>query len=600
MKKLIKPNSHKKAFDVNWLRNLTPTRKIFRFNWLMNIRLSIKLIACFIIVSLFIGAVGYSGLTSLSEINFNAEKLYSANVIGTNYIRTINENLDEVSSDLMYIAYSKDTDNLGRRLTNIDLLELENNKLMLEYEQIISLDKGRELFGQFKQNLDNYKSEMKKIIALVNNSQYDEAVAAFTAVEESKKAAYNVLDKLVDFNTQMADNTYKINNSIYKKSVNFTLIMTIVGFSVAILFGVIISTIISRQIRKVMLFAEALGNGDLTKSININTKDEIGILAKALNKAGENTRQLISDIIAGAGDISAMSEELAATVEEVSSSVESINQSTVEISRGAEELSASTEEITASIEEVNSSTAELATNAEDTDSASKDIQSRAVQIRNRGNQSMESAKSIYDEKQTNVLKAIEDGKIVEEIKLMADIISSIAAQTNLLSLNAAIEAARAGEQGKGFAVVANEVRHLAEQSSQTVVNIHNVIAQVQTAFDNLSQNTKEILDFIDNTVEPDYKIFVDMGIQYEKDAHYINVMADKISEASRLMSASIEQVSSAIQNVSATAEQTSTGTEGISDSVKDTAIAIEEIAKSTQNQAELAKKLNDMVKKFRI
>jgi len=116
----------------------------------------------------------------------------------------------------------------------------------------------------------------------------------------------------------------------------------------------------------------------------------------------------------------------------------------------------------------------------------------------------------------------------------------------------------------------------------------------------LSQNTKEILDFIDNTVEPDYKIFVDMGIQYEKDAHYINVMADKISEASRLMSASIEQVSSAIQNVSATAEQTSTGTEGISDSVKDTAIAIEEIAKSTQNQAELAKKLNDMVKKFRI
>ncbi|HYF82422.1 MAG TPA: methyl-accepting chemotaxis protein [Clostridia bacterium] len=568
--------------------------------YFLNLKLSQKLVASFIFVCLFIGIVGYSGLANMSRINSNAESLYNENFIGTNSIRTIKENLDEVYTDFLYIVYVRDSDILVKRFTNIDLLKLENDKLMQEFEKTNSIIKGKELFDQFKTDLQDYRSIQEEIISLVKNNQYEEAAAAFTKVTESKTKTYEVLDKLVDLNTQMAANTYIINNSIYKNSINFILVTTVIGFSVAILFGLIISTVISRQLRKVMLFAEAIGNGDLTKSININTKDEIGALAKALNKAGENTRQLISDIIAGAGDISTLSEELSATVEEVSSTMESISESTGEISKGAEELSAATEEITATIEEVSAATAELSNNATDADSSSNEIQIRAAQIKEKGSRSMESVRSIYDVKQANVLRAIEDGKVVENIKVMADIISDISAQTNMLSLNAAIEAARAGEQGKGFAVVANEVRHLAEQSSQTVVNIQNVTIQVKTAFDNLSQNTREILDFIENTVDPDYKAFVGMGIQYEEDALYIHGMANKISSASKLMSESMEQIDSAIQNVSATAQQTSAGTDSIADSLKDTAVAIEEIAKSTQNQAVLAKKLNNMVEKFKI
>lgn len=600
MLKLKRPLIKKRTPYTNPTGNVKPSKNKADFKQFINIKLSTKLIASFIIVSLFIAAVGYTGLSSMAEINNNAEKLYNENIIGTNYIRTINDDLDEINSNLMLAVYTRDAGNLGRQLTSIDLMDNEIATLLLQYEKIVNTDKGKELFNEFKQCLNDYSSLKKEIIALVKDSRYDEAAAIFHKVTDAKTATNKVLLKLVNFNTQIADNSQRINNLIYENSAKYALIITTAGFLAALFFGIVISTSISRQLKKVMLFAESISSGDLTKSINIKSRDEIGILAGALNKAMENTRQLISEIITGASAVSTASDELAATVEEVSSSIESISKATLEISGGAEQLSASTEEITASIEEVNASTGELAGNASDADSASRDIASRAVQIKDKGSRSIESSKAIFSEKQSDILKAIEDGKVVQEIKIMADIISSIAAQTNMLSLNAAIEAARAGEQGKGFAVVANEVRQLAEQSSQTVTNIHNVVAQVQTAFDNLSQSAREILNFIENTVEPDYQLMADMGAQYEKDAQYINQMANKISEAAGMMSETIEQVSSAVQNVSATAEQTSAGTEGISESIKDTAAAVEEIAASAQNQAELAKKLNDMVKHFKI
>ncbi len=199
-----------------------------------------------------------------------------------------------------------------------------------------------------------------------------------------------------------------------------------------------------------------------------------------------------------------------------------------------------------------------------------------------------------------MLKAIEDGKVVNNIKVMADTIASISEQTNLLALNAAIEAARAGEQGKGFAVVAEEVRKLAEQSSQAVANIQETIVNVQNAFDNLSNNGNEILLFVNENVNPKFKEFGNMGNSYYTDSDFVSKMSEEIASMSEELTATAGQVTEAVRGMSETTQKSSENIERIKISVDETSKAIEQIATTAQSQAEFALNLNDIVNKFKI
>ena len=192
-----------------------------------------------------------------------------------------------------------------------------------------------------------------------------------------------------------------------------------------------------------------------------------------------------------------------------------------------------------------------------------------------------------------MLMAIEEGKVVDNIKVMADTIASISEQTNLLALNAAIEAARAGEQGKGFSVVAEEVRKLAEQSSQAVTGIQDTIIKVQDAFKNLSKNGSEVLKFINENVHQQFDYFGGIGNQYYNDSDFVSRMSEEIT-------ATIGQVSEAVQNMSETAQESSENAETIKTSIHETTKAVEQVALTAQNQAELAQKLNEMVHKFKL
>ena len=352
------------------------------------------------------------------------------------------------------------------------------------------------------------------------------------------------VDQLISDN-EKATKELNSNNIAQFNKVRITIIIYIV---VAILLIILISSIVDKNImkslNKIKDKANKLALYDFSEPIAITSMDEFGQAATALNIAQENIKGLVKEIMNHASDMSASSEELLAT----------------------------TQEITASIQEVNSSMEELSSKAMEGSGNAEQIKERAGKVQIYAKNALEKSKSIYEEKEKNILKAIEDGKVVDEIKVMADGIAAIAEQTKLLALNAAIEAARAGEQGRGFAVVADEVRKLAEQSAETVNTIQSTIIKVETAFKNLSVNSSDVLKFIIENIKPVLEEYSKSGRQYGEDGEFISAMSEEIASMSEEVEAIVSEVGKAAENQ----------------------------AQTSQVQAELAQKLNELVLKFKI
>ncbi|SHJ53111.1 methyl-accepting chemotaxis sensory transducer with Cache sensor [Hathewaya proteolytica DSM 3090] len=365
----------------------------------------------------------------------------------------------------------------------------------------------------------------------------------------------------------------------------------------------IIITIIFKPFKQIVRDLEKFAEGDFTNErLKKPSKrnDEIGKINNSLHKVQAQLTKVIAEILDNSQSISALSEELAATVDELSSRAESINNSVVTITGGMEEASVAADEISSSIEEVDASVNELSSKAMIGHDNSNQFKKRAINVKNSSEEAIRGSKKIYEEKRKHMERAIEEGKVVDSIKVMADTIASIASQTNLLALNAAIEAARAGDQGRGFAVVAEEVRKLAEQSSEAVTNIQETIVKVQGAFKISIDTGSDILDFINNEVNEQFDSYGETGNQYYNDANFVAEMSEELADMSKQITLAVGQASEFVQRMALNSKETSGKAEYIRESMKETTKAIGQVSVAVQNQAELAQHLNEMVQKFKI
>lgn len=568
--------------------------------WFNNLKIAPKIVLLFIIVSLFIGIVGTMGINSMGKINDNSLRMYNYNLNSVLKITNADSNFSNIRTDLIKLVYEKDESEINELENEINTLFSKNDELLDYYEKNLMDESEKEGVDKIQANRKIYKEGASKVIEYAKVMDYIGAAKSLSEISKARTEIQAGFDQIIDMNNDEAENANSENLRTFNVSKIVAIVVTIVGFILAVILGSLISLSISKKLAKVVEFAKALGEGDLTKDIEVDSKDEIGILTMELNNAKDNVKTLISEIINGSSEISAGSEELSATTEEVSSKMEVVNEATNQISKGIQDLSATTEEVSASAEEIGATTNELANKSNEAFRAVDQIKQRAEKIKQRAEKNINDGNIIFNENKNNILKAIADGKVVEEVKIMADSIGAIAEQTNLLALNAAIEAARAGEKGKGFAVVAEEVRKLAEQSGDAVNGIQSMVKQVQDAFENLSKSGQDFLVYMEASVRPNYDLLLETGIQYEKDAEQINNITKEISISANQINEVIEQVNRAIQNVSATAEESANSTDDILLSINEVTDAVVDVAKTSQVQAEVSQDLSEIAQKFKV
>ncbi|MGE7690487.1 methyl-accepting chemotaxis protein [Lysinibacillus sp. NPDC097214] len=546
--------------------------------------------------------IGFTGIMGVKKMNDNATSLYDESLTSVYLLSNISTNQQKITNLKFKIFFhSQDIDEKIQYYEEIAAIEEEISHAFKDLKKVNMDSEERKLLKYLEEVNQSYEDILESSFQQVTSDTTEvDANVLLEPLFEKEKQRDDLMEQLETTNIKSAELSNEKNNATYKRTLyqNGIIMVIALMFSISIL--IYLSRYVKKAISNIQDVVSGVEDGDLTRHAEVIYPDDLGRITQGLNNSVTHIQELVSNVNSTSTQMGSLSEDLSATIEEITASMNEIDTTSKDVAMGSTTLSATTEQLNATAIEVLDSTEKLNEKTKYSLNFSQEVKERAIDIKETAVQAFSTARNLYDDKQKLVLEAIEAGKIVSEVKVMSDTIADIADQTNLLALNAAIEAARAGEQGKGFAVVADEVRKLAEQSSETVQKIQIVTSDVEKAFKNVSTNAQELLHFIDDKVTPDYELFQNSGIQYEEDAMYFNTLITEVTTFVGTMKYSMLEIQKAIENVSTVAIESSDQSNGIANSISETLQAIQQVAESSVQTANIAEEISQQLNNFKL
>jgi len=512
-------------------------------NWFKNLRTANKLFFAFGLMAIAMMVVGWLGISATGDVSGRMGTLFERDMVGLSLEKDLHITFVRMRANVRGVALERDKSAQVELVRATEKLDGEVRAAFDEVEKKLVRAEAKAKLADVRAVYTEWYALCQDSMRLSVAGDQEGAYAKIKLLIPIGKKADTLMGELEADKHMLAQRSYDEANAVYHRNRTVQIASMVVALLFAMLCALMLGRAIGRPLATSVEVLEAVAQGDFTKRLDVDTTDEVGVMAQALNKAVGGVRTALTDVRTVAAEVAAASQQLSSAAQDISS--------------GAQQQASSLEETAASLEEITST---VKRNAENAQQASQ-LATGARSVAEKGGKVVESAVGAMDE-------------ITSSSKRIADIITAIdeiAFQTNLLALNAAVEAARAGEQGRGFAVVAAEVRNLAQRSASAAKEIKGLIGDSVEKVEVGSKHVTESGETLGEIVSS---------------VKRVTDMVSEIAAASDEQHRGIEQVNSAIAQMDQVTQSNASQTEELSATSE---------ALSTQ-----ATRLQQLVSRFRL
>jgi len=519
---------------------------------------------------IWVGATGLSGIQSTGAA---VKSVYNDHLVAIERLGEVRNNQMQIQITMAAARLETDAFEIVAQTDKVGGLIFRTDALIKEYQSHAMQAEEKKLFDEFIQARTNFgRTGVLPMIGLLQTENFKEADTLRKSVMDPAYAkASAAIDALLKYQVDAAKAEYEAASSYAAKIRVISVASIVAGLVLTVLAGLFITRAISSGVGQLVRAASGLAEGDLSVRAALPGDDELSQVGKAFNRMAEDFATILSQVQQASARVASTSSEVSDNEDQVAQASQSQAEAATNAASSADNL--------------NHSIGDLAVRSEQAAAAAEETRSLAVsgqEVVNQATQGIRDIAVTFNES-TRLVDAL--GQRSDQIGQIVAVIKDIADQTNLLALNAAIEAARAGEQGRGFAVVADEVRKLAERTTNATSEISSMISSIQSE----TRDTVSNMDAGNRQVSAGLHLAAQAGESLQK-----------INDSIRDLAAVIRDTAVATHQQAATSREISGRVEGIAHMARDNSAAVERTTAATHGLKQLAEELQGLVSRFRL
>lgn len=483
-------------------------------NWFKNLNAAPRLMIGFGALLVLTLGIGYLSITNLGKANDRLGALYQEDMLGAMRVNDIAVaramNGRSVRDAMLHI----NDPSVVAENEKVSFAEIASIRADIEAaEKSASSSESKEVLAIMSNALPAYEQGHREIYQYIEGRDLVRAQARLVSVTEAAKPLFDAAARAIDIKQKHAEEKFQISRESYQTARAMVIGASLLSLTLGILLTIVIARGFSVPLAQAVAALERVADGDLTASLDVETQDEVGRMATALNGAVERLNATMQEVADNAANASSSSQQLAAASESIAS--------------GAQEQAASLEETSSSLEQISAAVRLSADNA----MKASDLASGSRQSADRGQEGTSAVAAMADISAASV-----------KISDIISTVDEIAFQTNLLAVNAAVEAARAGDEGRGFAVVASEVRSLAQRSASSAKEIKGLIQDSLRKVERGSELVNRVTQLVSEIAHT--------SVEQSAGIEQVNTAMTQMDQVTQSNSAQTEELSATAESLS--------------------------------------------------